>query len=232
MRVWGTSLFPALAGSAFVSGLYVSFYILEHCVVAECPFKQAPAPPVPLHPRLRSEVVQKLLRFALFEDPWSAAKESFGCVTQSEVACVAMIVCAWCTSTCLILVFLACICPNPKRDELLAFRKTVVFQLLQGAIMLTYIVGVCDDDGYSAPTICMLWWSVKFLLRQLQAVLPLRSSAIRKAHQISLVELATLLTAYGLLSLSSLLGSVVLWSQVCPCNLGVMFECAGIRTRL
>lgn len=141
--MWGASVLPALVASAVVSGLFLAFFVLEHCVNAQCPYKKkGPTPSVPL-PRVNTEVLMQLAREAVWEEPWeSLAANSFLCIAKSQMACLATITFAWCTAACALLLLLSVLCPNPRPEEVVAFRNSSVFSFLQQAVMLTYLAGV------------------------------------------------------------------------------------------
>lgn len=135
--MWGASVFPALVASTAVSGLFIAFYVLENCVKAQCPYKETPVPSVPL-PRVNTVLVH-----AVFDrEPWELATDSFLCIAKSQMACLATITFAWCSAACVLLLLLSLLCPNPRPEEVAAFRNSSVFSLLQQLVMLTYVIGV------------------------------------------------------------------------------------------
>lgn len=141
--MWGASVLPALFAGAAVSALFFTFFVLEHCVNAHCPYKEAvPASTVPL-PRVNAQVVVQLARVAVTQQrPWDLVTGSLLCVAKSQMACVAVITFAWCSTSCALLLLLSVLCPNPRREEKIAFRNASLFSFLQQALMLTYLVGV------------------------------------------------------------------------------------------
>jgi hypothetical protein len=156
--MWGASgpLTGTLLSSSCVSALFLAFFVLEHCVNAQCPYKdnKAPAPSIPL-PKMNTDVLVTLVETVYQHAPWELPA-AFLCISKSQLACIAIVTLVWCSASIALLLSLSVLAPNPRPEEVSAFRTSSVFSFLQQILMLIYLAGVEGGFQVSCYTCAFL----------------------------------------------------------------------------